>query len=81
MKYRLPALLLLACLVLQPAEPFRLRGYYFTFCRVQTWPLAEWKRVYDGIAADGGNLVLLWMGGAFRSKKFRVRSRYSRAFP
>ena len=78
MKYRLPALLLLACMVLQPAEPFRLRGYYFTFCRVQTWPLAEWKRVYDGIAADRGNLVLLWMGGAFRSRKFPITWAYNR---
>jgi hypothetical protein len=64
--------------VLYSAEPLRFRGYYFTFCRVQTWPLSEWKRVYDGIAADGGNLVILWVGGAFRSRKFPITWQYNR---
>jgi hypothetical protein len=78
MKNSLVILLLLAVLAhAATAEPIAIRGYYFTFCRVPTLGLAEWKQVFDGIQADGGNMVLLWIGGAFRSRKFPVTWRYN----
>src|SRR5207249_406501 len=58
-------------------EPIKIRGYYFTFCRMPTFGLAAWKQIYDRIQSDGGNIVLLWVGGAFRSKKFPVTWEYN----
>ena len=58
--------------------PIKIRGYYFTFCRMPTFGLAEWKQIYDRIHSDGGNMVLLWVGGGFRSKKFPVTWQYNR---
>ena len=63
---------------LEAAEPIAIRGYYFTFSRVPTLGLAEWKQAFDGIQADGGNLVLLWIGGGFRSRKFPITWQYNR---
>ena len=42
-----------------------------------TYDLDDWKRIVDGIHDDGGNLLLLWMGGAFRSQKFPVTWKYN----
>jgi hypothetical protein len=71
----------LALTVGQPANvgagPFQDRGYYITFVRMPTYDLAAWKHVVDGIHDDGGNLLVLWMGGAFRSKKFPVTWKYN----
>lgn len=76
----------LACVVLAafgtepPTDPqslFQERGYYITFMRMPTQDLAAWKRIVDGIHDDGGNLLLLWMGGAFRSQKFPVTWKYN----
>jgi hypothetical protein len=74
------------CLYLQardlngsPASPqIAIRGYYFTFCRMPTFGLETWKEIFDGIHQDGGNQVLLWMGGGFRSKKFPITWQYNR---
>src|SRR6187455_1438612 len=60
------------------AEPFRFRGYYITFMRMPTMGLGEWKQTIDCIQHDNGNLLLLWMGGAFRSKQFPVTWQYNR---
>lgn len=60
-----------------PPGPFQDRGYYITFMRMPTYDLAAWKHVVDGIHDDGGNLLLLWMGGAFRSKKFPITWKYN----
>lgn len=38
--------------------------------RMPTFGLAVWKEILDGAAADGANTVIIWMGGAFRSKRF-----------
>jgi hypothetical protein len=57
--------------------PFKDRGYYVTFMRMPTYDLAAWKQIVDGIQDDGGNLLLLWMGGAFRSKQFPVTWKYN----
>jgi hypothetical protein len=59
------------------AGPFQERGYYICFMRMPAYDLAAWKHVVDGIRDDGGNLLLLWMGGAFRSRKFPVTWKYN----
>ncbi|WP_435020831.1 hypothetical protein TA3x_002045 [Tundrisphaera sp. TA3] len=57
--------------------PFVQRGYYITFMRMPTYDLADWKRVVDGIREDGGNTLLLWVGGAFRSEKYPITWAYN----
>ena len=57
--------------------PFAQRGYYITFMRMPTYDLADWKRIVDGIHDDGGNTLLLWVAGAFRSKKYPITWRYN----
>jgi hypothetical protein len=54
------------------AEVFDQRGYYMTFMRMPTFGLPAWKQMIDRIRDDGGNTVLLWTGGGFRSKKFPI---------
>jgi hypothetical protein len=49
---------------------FAYRGYYFTLCRMPTYGLDAWKQIIECVAADKGNVVILWMGGGFRSRKF-----------
>src|SRR5207249_5309765 len=74
-------LLLLTCSAWPaPAgEPaFTQRGYDMTFMRMPTFGLAEWKEMIDCIHADGGNTLLLWTAGGFRSKKFPVTWEYNR---
>ena len=48
------------------------RGYYLAFMRMPTFGLAAWRDMLDGIASDGANVIVLWIGGAFRSKKFPI---------
>src|SRR6185295_13230367 len=64
-----------------PAAPadtaFKQRGYYITFMRMPTYGLAAWKQAIDCFAADGANLLMLWMAGAFRSKKFPITWKYN----
>jgi hypothetical protein len=48
------------------------RGYYLCFMRMPTFGLAVWREILDDAAADGANTIILWMGGAFRSKKFPI---------
>ena len=69
--------LLITATVAAADEPIKIRGYYFTFCRMPTFGLAEWKQIYDRIHSDGGNTVLLWVGGGFRSRKFPVTWQYN----
>ena len=61
----------------RPEGPFAQRGYYITFMRMPTYDLADWKRIVDGIHDDGGNTLLLWVGGAFRSKKYPITWKYN----
>lgn len=56
---------------------FAQRGYYFTFCRMPNYGLAEWKDIIDCVHKDNGNMVILWMGGAFRSKLFPITWEYN----
>jgi hypothetical protein len=48
-----------------------------TFMRMPLWGLAEWKEALKCIEEDGGNTVILWMGGGFRSKKFPITWKYN----
>ncbi|HVY71514.1 MAG TPA: hypothetical protein VHH73_16395, partial [Verrucomicrobiae bacterium] len=60
------------------AKPaFVQRGYYMTFMRMPTYGLPQWKRILEGIRADGGNLLILWMAGGFRSKKFPITWKFN----
>jgi hypothetical protein len=58
-------------------RPFVQRGYYITFMRMPTYDLADWRRIIDGIHDDGGNILLLWVAGAFRSQKYPITWRYN----
>ena len=49
---------------------FAHRGYYLTLTRTPTFGLDAWKKTVDAVMADGGNLVILWTAGGFKSKKF-----------
>ena len=51
---------------------FQQRGYYLCFMRMPTFGLLVWREIIDDAAADGVNTIILWMGGAFRSKKFPI---------
>lgn len=55
------------------AQPvFSQRGYYLCFMRMPTFGLAVWREILDDAAADGANTIIVWMGGAFRSKRFPI---------
>jgi hypothetical protein len=58
-------------------EPIPTRGYYMTFMRMPTFGLPQWKQMIDCIHDDGGNTLLLWTGGGFRSKKFPITWKYN----
>jgi hypothetical protein len=84
----MPMLAVLATVMLltlaPPAEderrghsPFIQRGYYITFMRMPTYDLADWRPIIDGIRDDGGNTLLLWVAGAFRSEKYPITWRYN----
>src|SRR5688500_3393438 len=63
---------------LRAAEPpFADRGYYLTFMRMPTFGLPQWKQIVDRVHADGANLLLLWMAGGFRSKKFPITWKFN----
>lgn len=54
------------------------RGYYLCLMRMPTFGLPVWREILDAVAEDGGNTVILWMGGAFRSKKFPITWQWAR---
>lgn len=60
------------------ASAFEARGYYITFMRTPTLALGAWKQTIDCVREDGGNTVILWMGGGFSSKKFPITWQYNR---
>src|SRR5688500_391740 len=69
---------LLLAICVKAGEPFAYRGYYLTFMRMPVMGLPEWKRAMDCFAEDEANVVVLWMGGGFRSKKFPITWEYNR---
>src|ERR1700722_13893749 len=50
--------------------PFRFRGYYLLATRYPTAGLDVWKDIVDRMDTDGCNLLIYWVAGGFRSKKF-----------
>lgn len=56
----------------EATPPFQNRGYYLCFMRMPTFGLDVWREIIDGAAEDGANTIILWMGGAFRSKRFPI---------
>ncbi len=62
----------------EAASPLHDRGYYLCFMRMPTFGLPVWREILDGAAGDGANTVILWMGGAFRSKKFPITWQWAR---
>ena len=58
------------------AEAFR--GYYMTFMRMPLMGLPEWKQAVDCLQEDESNVVVLWLGGAFASKKYPITWEYNR---
>ena len=59
------------------AEAFAQRGYYMTFMRMPTYGLPQWEAMLDEIQTDGANLLILWMAGGFRSKKFPITWKFN----
>lgn len=57
--------------------PFSQRGYYVTFPRMPTYDLDDWKRIVDGVRDDGGNTLVLWIAGGFRSRQYPITWRYN----
>lgn len=57
---------------------FNARGYYMTFMRQPLWGLPEWKAAIDCMVEDKANMLILWMGGGFKSKKFPITWEYNR---
>lgn len=53
-------------------EPFARRGYYVTFMRMPTYDLADWKGIVDAVRDDGGDTLLLWVAGGFRSVRHPI---------
>lgn len=60
------------CFSAETKPVFAQRGYYLCFMRMPTFGLAVWREILDAVSEDGGNTVILWMGGAFRSRKFPI---------
>ncbi|WP_337176594.1 hypothetical protein [Paludisphaera sp.] len=58
--------------------PFAHRGYYLTFMRMPTYDLDDWKRIVDGIREDGGDTLMLWTAGAFRSERYPITWEYNK---
>ena len=60
------------------SEPcLKQRGYYFTFMRMPTYDLHAWKRIVDNVHEDGGNTIILWVAGGFKSKLYPITWRYN----
>lgn len=54
------------------------RGYYLTFCRIPTVTFPTWRSIMDSFAEDGLDHLVLWMGGAFRSRKYPITWQYNK---
>lgn len=57
--------------------PFAHRGYYITFMRMPTYDLSDWRRIVDGIRADAGDTLMLWVAGGFRSRRHPITWAYN----
>jgi hypothetical protein len=57
---------------------FQRRGYYLCFMRMPTFGLPVWREILDCAAEDGVNTVVLWMAGAFRSRRYPITWQWAR---
>jgi hypothetical protein len=62
---------------LTPPPGIGSRGYYITFCRIPTAGYDTWRSIFDTFADDGIQHVILWMGGAFRSREYPITWQYN----
>src|ERR1051326_6976186 len=74
----LSAVLNPACGECRRLDAFRFRGYYITLMRMPTFGLSAWKRTVDDVASDGGNTIIVWMAGGFRSRLYPETWEYNR---
>lgn len=58
-------------------SPLPIRGYYFTLMRMPTFGLNVWKSIVDDVSEDGGNTIILWTAGGFRSRQFPETWKYN----
>lgn len=49
---------------------FKYRGYYFILSRNPNYGLKEYKYILDCMAEDNCNMLILWIGGGFPSKRY-----------
>jgi hypothetical protein len=54
----------------EPDGPFPYRGYYFILSRNPGYGLEDCRSIVDRMAADRANLLILWIGGGFPSKRY-----------
>ena len=53
-----------------PSKPFEYRGYYFILSRNPRYGLEDYRFILDRMAEDRANLLILWIGGGFPSRKY-----------
>ena len=56
---------------------FRDRGYYLLPCRTPTLGYHVYRDLVDDLAHDHVNTLILWLAGAFRSRKYPVTWQYN----
>ncbi|WP_053206926.1 hypothetical protein [Jiangella muralis] len=54
------------------------RGYYLTFCRIPTVTFETWRSIIDTFADDGIDHVILYLSGAFKSRKYPITWQYNK---
>jgi hypothetical protein len=59
------------------APVFAERGYYLLPCRTPTLGYDVYRDLFNSLARDRVNTVILWLAGGFRSKKFPVTWQYN----
>src|SRR5688572_30715739 len=53
-----------------PSKPFDYRGYYFILSRNPGYGLEDYRFILDRMAEDRANLLILWIGGGFPSRRY-----------
>ena len=60
-------------------EPFTYRGYYFILSRNPGYGLKDYELILDRMAEDRANMLILWIGGGFPSKRYPETWDYNKA--
>jgi hypothetical protein len=56
---------------------FSERGYYLLPCRTPTLGYTVYRDLFDELAKDRVNTLILWLAGGFRSRKFPITWQYN----